>query len=179
MKLPAHAVVVVLLLVMGCSDRAGIQRSADDPFLQAPSHTAYNVKILFTDSNRTKAVLYGRQGRIDERTNTTTMTGSVVVDFYDRTGRAVEARLTADSVIVDDRSKNMTAYGAVHVVSEQRGITLTTTQLAWVQSTARVRTDSPVHIETKSESIDGTGFESNQDLSSYRLFEVRGVRRKS
>jgi LPS export ABC transporter protein LptC len=179
MRLPAYAVGVVLLVVIGCSDRAGIQRSADDPFLQAPSHTAYNVKILFTDSSRTKAVLYGRQGTIDERSNTTMITGAVVVDFYDRSGRAVEARLTADSVVVDDRSKNMTAYGAVRVVSEQRRVSLTTTQLDWVQSTSRVRTESPVHIETGTESIDGMGFESNQDLTSYRLFQVRGVRRKS
>jgi LPS export ABC transporter protein LptC len=179
MRFPAYAVIGILLLVMGCSDRAVIQRSADDPFLQAPSHTAYNVKILFTDSSRTKAVLYGRQGIINERTGTTTIVGSVVVDFYDRTGRAVEARLTADSVVVDDRTKNMTAYGAVRVVSEQRSVTLTTTQLDWVQSTSRVRTELPVHIETQTESIDGTGFESNQDLTSYRLFQVRGVRRKS
>lgn len=165
------------LALLGCTERSSIQRSADDPFLTAPAHLAYNVKVRFTDSNKTKAVLYARQGTIDDRTQTTTMTGNVVVDFFDRPGQSVEARLTADSVIVDDRSKNMTAFANVRVESQVRRVTLTTTSLMWVQTTARVRTEDPVHIETGSETIDGVGFESNQDLSSFSLFQVRGVRR--
>lgn len=176
MRLSLAAVLLVLILI-GCADRTGIQRSADDPFLTSPAHMAYNVKVQLTDSAATKAILQARLATIDERSQTTTMKGSVVVDFYDRGGSHVEARLTADSVVVNDRSKDMTAYSNVRVESQVRRITLTTTSLTWVHATSRVRTEDPVHIETGSETIDGVGFESNQDLSSYRLFQVRGVRR--
>ncbi|MFN4985698.1 MAG: LPS export ABC transporter periplasmic protein LptC [Ignavibacteria bacterium] len=168
-----------LLLLSSCSERPSIQRSADDPFLTVPSHVAYNVKIAITDSTRSKATLYARQGNIDERNQRTTMVGNVIVDFYEKSGVAVQARLTADSVVVNDITKDMTAHGNVRVESRTRQITLTTTLLTWVNATRRVQTEKPVHIETGSESIDGVGFESNQDLSSYRLFHVRGVRRKS
>ncbi len=171
------AAVLLALTLIGCTDRSGIQRSADDPFLTSPAHMAYNVKVQLTDSAATKAILQARLATIDERSQTTTMKGSVVVDFYDRGGSNVEARLTADSVVVNDRTKDMTAYGNVRVESQVRRITLTTSSLTWVHSTARVRTEDPVHIETGSETIDGVGLESNQDLSSYRLFQVRGVRR--
>lgn len=179
MRLTLLAACSFVLALVGCTDKSAIQRSADDPFLTVPSHLAYNVKIAFTDSTRTKAILYARQGSIDETQQRTTMVGNVVVDFFEKSGTSVEARLTADSVVVDDRSKDMTAYGSVRVDSRTRQVTLTTTMLTWVNATRRVRTEQPVHIETGSESIDGVGFESNQDLSSYRLFHVRGVRRKS
>lgn len=168
-----------MLAITSCSERPTIQRSADDPFLTQPSHVAYNVKIAFTDSARSKATLYARQGTIDERNQRTTMIGNVIVDFYEKTGVSIEARLTADSVVVNDITKDMTAHGNVRVESRTRQITLTTTQLTWVNTTRRIQTEQPVHIETGSESIDGIGFESDQDLSSYRLSHVRGVRRKS
>lgn len=171
------AVLLLTVMLVGCTDRAGIQRSADDQFLTSPAHMAYNVRVQLTDSAATKAVLQSRMATIDERAQTTTMKGSVVVDFYDRAGSSVEARLTADSVVVHDRTKDMTAYGNVRVESQVRRITLTTTSLMWVHATSRVRTEDAVHIETGSETIDGVGLESNQDLSSYRLFQVRGVRR--
>lgn len=174
---PSVAAVLLVLILIGCADRTGIQRSADDPFLTSPAHMAYNVKVQLTDSAATKAILQARLATIDERAQTTTMKGSVVVDFYDRGGSSVEARLTADSVVVHDRTKDMTAYGNVRVESQVRRITLTTTSLMWVHATSRVRTEDAVHIETGSETIDGVELESNQDLSSYRLFQVRGVRR--
>lgn len=173
------AAIGVMLALSSCSERPKIQRSADDPFLTLPSHVAYNVKIAFTDSTRSKATLYARQGNIDERNQRTTMIGNVIVDFYEKTGSSIEARLTADSVVVNDITKDMTAHGNVLIESRTRQITLTTMMLTWVNATRRVQTEKPVHIETGSESIDGVGFESNQDLSSYRLFHVRGVRRKS
>lgn len=176
---PYQLLLPFMMLVVGCSERSAIQRSADDPFLVTPAHIAYNVKIRFTDTNRTKAVLYARQGVINEQAQTTIARENVVVDFYNGAGSLVQARLTADSVVIDDRTRNMTAYGKVTVESKVRRITLTTSVLTWVQATARIRTDAAVHIETESETIDGLGMESNQDLSSFRLFQVRGVRHKT
>ncbi|MBM4178838.1 MAG: LPS export ABC transporter periplasmic protein LptC [Ignavibacteria bacterium] len=180
MRLAPYLVLVSLAVIaLGCTQKTAIQRSADDPFLVSPAHIAYNVKIRFTDTNRTKAVLYARQGIINEQSQTTIARGNVVVDFYNGAGNLVQARLTADSVVIDDRTRNMTAFGRVKVESKVRRVTLTTTALTWVQATARIRTDAAVHIETDSETIDGQGMESNQDLSSFRLFQVRGVRHKT
>lgn len=179
MRQGTYSILLGIVLLFGCVERTSIQRSADDPFLSMPGHLAYNVRVQFTDSNRIKAVLQGREGRIDEASNTTVVTGSVVVDFYNEAGTVPRARLTADSVVVNDRTKDMTAFGKVIVVSKTRDLTLTTSSLMWVNSSERVRTEAAVHIETGGETIDGIGMESNQDLSQYRLYQVRGVRRKS
>lgn len=170
---------VCMLSAFGCAEPPKIQRSADDPFLTAPAHQAFNVKVHFTDSSMTKAMLYARESVIDENRRATIMRGGVTVDLFTKDGSSVAARLTSDSLVVDDRSRDMTAYGNVKIDGKLRPLTMTTTKLTWVHSTARVQTIEPVHIETPSETIDGIGFESNQDLSFYRISQVRGIRRRT
>ena len=69
----------------------------------------------------------------------------------------------------------MLAFGSVVVVSDSTKTTLRTTQLMWMHAVQRVRSDQPVRIETPTEQIDGIGFESDQYLTDYRIFRVRGV----
>lgn len=170
--------VVIAWLTSACGERPDVTKVSDDPFVSAPSQMATNIVVTFSDSSYVKARLYASVGRILEEEKTTTMSGPVTVDFFDRDNRDPVARLTSDSCVIDDRTKNMVAIGRVVVTSLRRNITLQAPQLSWIQSTQRIRTDDEVRIETPQERIDGVGFESNQDLTSYRLARVRGVQRK-
>lgn len=165
------------VIVTACGERPSVTKVSEDPFVSAPSQMATNIVVTFTDSSFVKARLYASVGRILEQQQTT-MSGPVTVDFFDRDNQVPVARLTSDSCIIDDRTKNMTAVGSVVVRSLRRDLTLNTSRLSWVQATQRIRTEESVRIETPQERIDGIGFESNQDLSSYRLLQVRGVQRK-
>lgn len=167
-----------LLMLTACGERPAVTKVSDDPFLSAPSQMATNVVVTFSDSSHVKARLYASVGRILEQEQQTTMSGPVTVDFFDRQNTDPVARLTSDSCLIDDRTKNMTAIGSVVVTSLRRDLVLQTSKLSWVQSTQRIRSDEAVIIETPQERIDGVGFESNQDLTSYRLLRVRGVQRK-
>ncbi|HBB25851.1 MAG TPA: LPS export ABC transporter periplasmic protein LptC [Bacteroidetes bacterium] len=169
---------LVVLTVSGCGERPSGTKVAEDPFVSAPSQLATNVIVTFSDSSLVKARLYASAGRILEDQQKTTMSGPVTVDFFDRDNLDPVARLTADSCVVDDRTKNMVAIGNVVVNSLRRQLTLRTSQLSWIQSSQRIRSDDEVRIDTPQERIDGVGFESNQDLTSYRLSRVRGVQRK-
>lgn len=169
---------LVVLTVSGCGERPSGTKVAEDPFVSAPSQMATNVIVTFSDSSLVKARLYASAGRILEDQQKTTMSGPVTVDFFDRDNLDPVARLTADSCVVDDRTKNMVAIGNVIVNSLRRQLTLRTSQLSWIQSSQRIRSDDEVRIDTPQERIDGVGFESNQDLTSYRLSRVRGVQRK-
>lgn len=169
---------LMMLTISGCGDRPPGAKIGDDPFVSAPSQLATNVIVTFSDSSFVKARLYASAGRILEDQQKTTMSGPVTVDFFDRDNLDPVARLTADSCVVDDRTKNMVAIGNVVVNSLRQQLTLRTQQLSWVQSSQRIRSDEEVRIDTPQERIDGVGFESNQDLTSYRLSRVRGVQRK-
>ncbi|MFN4908470.1 MAG: LPS export ABC transporter periplasmic protein LptC [Bacteroidota bacterium] len=169
---------LVSLAVSGCGERPSGAKIADDPFVSAPSQIATNLIVTFSDSSFVKARLYASEGRVLEDQQQTTMSGPVTVDFFNRDNIDPVARLTADSCVVDDRTKNMVAIGNVVVNSLRRQLTLRTPQLSWIQSSQRIRSDDEVRIDTPQERIDGVGFESNQDLTSYRLSRVRGVQRK-
>lgn len=172
------AAVVIAALVSGCGQRPTGTTVSDDPFVSAPSQMATNIVVTFSDSTIVKARLYASVGRVFEQEAKTTMSGPVTVDFFDRDNQRPVARLTSDSCVVDDRTKNMTAIGNVRVVSLRRDVTLASSELSWIHSTQRIRTERAVRIETPQERINGVGFESNQDLSSYRLWRVSGVQRK-
>ncbi len=171
------AALTVLFTLCACTERHASSRVKDDPFLTAPAHLSYNVKVLFTDSSYTKAILYAGEARLFEDRQMTTLGKSVKVDFYSRTGEQRAAQLTSDSAIVDDRTRNMTAIGNVRVHSDSSRSTLTTQRLIWTNATQRIRSDDPVRIVTPTEVIEGVGFESDQFLTSYRIFKVKGVHR--
>lgn len=165
------------LLLVGCTERQGAKRVSEDPFVAAPTHTSYDVEVVFLDSSFTKAVLRADVGRMFEERQETTLSGRVRVTFYSRTGSGRAAVLTADSAVVDDRTRNMIAIGNVRVVSDSTRTTLTTSRLLWIHQTQRLRSDDKVVIVTPTETIEGSGFESDQYLKSYRISNVSGVHR--
>lgn len=165
---------MVAVALVACRDRTPIKRSDQDPFLKAPSHVSYGVTVKFTDSTRTKAVLRSAVGRIFDDRQETTLGDTVVVDFYSVTSGKRVARLTADSAIVDDRTKNMIAIGNVVVYSDSTRTTLSTPRLLWENSREMLSSTEDVKIVTPKETILGTGFESDQYLTSYRIYKVHG-----
>ncbi len=166
-----------VLSLQACRDRTPSSRVTEDPFLTAPTHTSYGLDILLTDSSFTKARVRAAEGRLYDDRQQTTLSGGVDVMFYDRNTGAVAARLRSDSAFIDDRTKNMTAIGHVVVRSDSTRTSLTTDRLMWIHATQRIRSEDPVRIVTPSETIDGVGFESDQLLTDYRIFKVKGVHR--
>ncbi len=170
--LPFVALAIVCLV--GCTDRTPIKKSDQDPFLTAPAHVSYGVTVKFTDSARTKAILRSSVARIFEDRQETTMSDTVIVDFYSVTSGKRVARLTADSAIVDDRTMNMIAIGNVVVYSDSSRTTLSTPRLLWENTREMLSSTEDVKIVTPKETILGTGFESNQYLTNYRIYKVHG-----
>ncbi len=166
---------LLLLVALGCREHSGASRVTNDPFLQTPTHVSYNVDIMLADSSFVRARVQADVARVREDRQQTELSGNVRVVFFQRLSKEVGATLTCDSVIIDDRSRDMTALGSVIVVSDSTQTTLRTSKLTWTHSVQRVRSDQPVRIESPTEKIDGVGFESDQYLTDYRIFRVRGI----
>ena len=58
------------------------------------------------------------------------------------------------------------------------GSTLTTNKLYWVNKTQRIKSEEFVHIITKTDDIQGYGFEADQNLKNYVIRKVRGEVKK-
>lgn len=163
-------------MVVACSQRNEQPRMADSTQAM-PTHVAYGITVHFTDSSATKAQLRGDVARIFEDRMETTLSGNVVVEFFSiRTGKRA-ATLRADSAWIDDRTKNMVAIGNVVVVADSTRTRLSTPRLFWDSASERVSSTDRVSIVSPRETIDGVGFESDQALSSYKIYNVRGVQR--
>jgi lipopolysaccharide assembly outer membrane protein LptD (OstA) len=68
----------------------------------------------------------------------------------------------------------MVAIGNVKVKSDDNK--LEAPKLFWNQKTKIIYTHTEVQITTPIEIINGIGFESNENLSNYRINKVKGVR---
>lgn len=169
--------IVVLAAASACQDPQQPQRRVRTGGDTPPAHISYDVHVVFTDSSHTRAVLSAAEARVLDDRQQTILRDTLTVEFFGRTtGRRV-ARLSADSAVIDDRTRNMTAYGDVRVWSDSSRTLLTTSILFWDHRRQLFSTTEFVSIVSPRETIQGVGLESDQFLTSYRMYRVQGEHR--
>lgn len=142
------------------------------PNAELPSQESWNSTITFSDSGRTKAILWS--GHISRFTQQryTLLADSIRVDFFDDDQKHTSL-LTAKRGRVNDATEDFVAYGNVVVVSDS-GTTLKTDSLFWNNSNRKIYTQAFVDIVSPTEHIMGQGMESDQNLKNYKIFRVSG-----
>lgn len=145
----------------------------------APDDESWHTTILFTDSVRMKARMTVGHARRYVNRMQTLLDSSVYVEFYDSKGE-INATLIADSARIDDRTKDMVAYGNVHVNSDNNLRTVDTDQLHWSNDRRMFFSDKRVKIVDRRDDrvIEGVGFESDDGLSNYKIFNASGQFRR-
>lgn len=152
-------------------------RKPSDMASRPPAHVSYNLRVVFSDSTHTRAVLQAAEARVFDDRQETILRDTVVVEFFSRSTGSRVARLSADSAVIDDRTKNMTAFGDVRIWSDSTRTLLETPRLFWDHARQRISSTAFVRISAPSETIQGTGFESDQYLTTYTLYRVQGEHR--
>lgn len=172
-----YLILIFWLFTVSCHQESNIpqQKLALESMQQIPTHKSWNFSMVFMDSSRTKTKLSAKLARVYEQRQETLLDTNVVVEFMNENSKRV-AMLTADSARVDDKTRNMFAYGKVKIVSDSTHTTMTTSLLMWNNQTQKLYTTEKVHIVSPSEIIDGTGMESDQYLKNYKIFKVSGIK---
>ena len=142
---------------------------------EIPIHTIWDFSMILMDSSATKATVNAANAVVNDKRQETILDSAVRVEFMNVVSQRVGV-LTADSAKIDDRTRNMFAYGAVKVVSDSTRTTLTTTMLMWNNEKQLLFTPEKIRIVTPTEVIDGTGLESDQYLKNYKIFRVSGIK---
>lgn len=166
---------VVCVLALAACEREQQGRFVKVDPEQIPAHVVDDPVIHFLDSSHTKAVLRAGQARVYEDRMETVLDSNVKVEFFSRTSGHRLSVLTADSAVVDDRTKDMTARGNVRVVADSSGTTLETPLLMWNNARQKLHSTEFVRIESPTEIIEGYGFESDQNLKNYKIYKVSGI----
>ncbi len=170
--------IVFLLAISACStddyDKKLVEQESDVLQGDIPNQVSRNVKVLFTDSNVTKAILYAGRARIYTEKKETVLDSGVHVDFIDRETGEKKSYLDADSAHIDDRTQNMIAVGNVFVKSDSQNATLKTEKLYWNNKTRKIHTDKYVVFDNPKEHFEGYGFEADENLENSTIYKVSG-----
>jgi len=137
-----------------------------------PQQESWNSHIVISDSGLVRAIIDAGYLRVFEGSQQTHMSEGVVVHFYDSEGKQTSV-LTSNEAIVDENSDNLEAIGNVLVVSND-STKLRTEHLYWDNKRTLVHTPEYVQIRSPKESLQGHGFESDQNLRNYKIFHVTG-----
>lgn len=177
MRVGFKTVMCHLLLLVACAEPVRPTRKSTVGSERPPAHISYDLRVVFSDSTHTRAVLQSAEARVYDDRQETILRDTITVEFFSRSTGARVARLSADSAVIDDRTKNMHAYGDVRIWSDSTRTLLETRTLFWDHARQRISTKDFVRITAPSETIQGVGFESDQYLTSYTLYRVQGERR--
>jgi LPS export ABC transporter protein LptC len=135
---------------------------------------SWDVDIMFYDSSKIKARLKAKRARVYQQKMETLFDKGLEVDFFSiQTGKR-NSRLTADSARIDDKTKNMVAFGNVIVISDSSNTKLETQLLHWDNKTQKFFSNEFVSITSPTEYIQGYGFESDANLTNYKILKVSG-----
>ncbi len=137
-----------------------------------PAQESWDAKIVFTDSGRVTGILHAGHISVFTQKRYTELDSMITVDFYDQQQRHTSV-LTALRGRVNDITHDFEAHGNVVVVSDS-GTTLRTEDLYWNNTSQKVHTQSFVDIVSPTEHLQGHGFESDQGLKRYTVFNVTG-----
>ncbi|MEJ2616476.1 MAG: LPS export ABC transporter periplasmic protein LptC [Ignavibacteriaceae bacterium] len=173
----AFILLTIAVIINSCSEEK-VKPSIDTSIrgTELPSQESWNATVFFTDSGKTKAVLKAGHLRVYETSKETLLDSNITVDFYDEEGQ-ISTVLTAKRGKVNDATNDLYAFDSVVVVSDS-GTTLKTDELMWRNKDRKIVSDKFVTILSPKEKIQGYGFESDQSLKNYVIYNITYVTRK-
>lgn len=171
-------IVLILSLIMvltNCSTKR-VKPSIDANLRieELPSQESWNSVVTFSDSGKTKAVLWaGHFQKYDDKRETL-LDQNIKVDFYNPQ-EIHTTTLTSKKGRVDETTNNLYAIDSVVVFSDS--ITIKTDEMMWRNKDKKIVSDKFVTVISPQEKIEGYGFESDQSLTNYVIYNITYVTR--
>ena len=168
-------VVMLLLFSASCSDeKEEVVNVAFDPE-KTYTMKATDVSSLISDSGITRYRLKAKEWLIYGKAKEPHwyFPGGIYVEKFDTLFRT-EASIEADTAYYFDKKGLWELIGNVQVKSLE-GERFETEQLFWDQKKELVYSDKYMRIEQEDKIITGIGFESNQNMTRYKIFNSQGI----
>jgi LPS export ABC transporter protein LptC len=164
-----------MLVLSGCEEKVkpSVLQNIDSQSI--PQQESWNSTVVISDSGRVKAVIEAGYIRVFDTPRQTFLSEGVVVHFFSEEGEETSV-LTSREAKVDDVTNNLEAFGEVVVTSSDSAV-LKTDHLFYDNAKQLIHTPDEVWITSPKETIQGKGFEAQQSLRNYRIFQVSGEAR--
>ena len=162
----------VLLFLMSCHD---YDFSASKQLEQQYDNELWSPKIFISHGSY-NAVEAIADRLVKNNGKDAILTGNVQADFFNEKGEHIST-LYSDTISINENNNDLAAFGKVKVVSDS-GYVLETNHIIWDnQYRMIISNDSILFTTTNKDSMRGIGFESDIDLSQWKIFKPQGVAR--
>jgi LPS export ABC transporter protein LptC len=163
--------IIIWLFIYGCKKEKveptiNVQLTAE----QIPDQESWNATIFCTDSGRTRAILNAGHLKVFSKKKETLLDSNIRVDFYNNE-EIHTTTLTAIKGRVDEKTNNLYAIDSVVAVNDS-GIVITSDEMIWRNKDRKIVSDKYVTIVSPKEKIEGYGFESDQNLRNYIIYNI-------
>jgi len=163
--------IILLLSLISCTGK-DVKPKVDSSFIveELPAQESWNSTVFFTDSGKTAAILYTGHLQLFNIRKETILEDGVKVEFFN----SLEMRtttLTSKRGRVDERTNDLYAIDSVVAVNDS-GIVVRTDELKWRNRDQKIVSDKYVTIDSPDEHIEGYGFESDQHLRNYVIYNI-------
>ena len=168
-------VVMLLLLSVSCKkDRSEVVEVAFDPE-KTYTMRSTEVRTLVSDSGITRYRLNAKEWLIFDKAKEPYwfFPAGVYVEKFDSLFQT-EASIKADTAFYYEKKGLWELIGNVEIESLE-GERFETSLLFWDQKEEKVFSDKYIRIEQEDKIITGIGFESNQDMTNYKIFNSQGI----
>lgn len=167
---------LIILIITACKTerlKPPIDYSFKDENI--PIQESWNSRVIFSDSGKIKAILNAGHIQVFPQRNETLLDDGLKVDFFDM-NEVKTTTLTSKRGRVDDLTSDLYAIDSVVVFSDS--VTIFTELIKWENDERKIVSDKFVTILSPTEKIQGYGFESDQSLKNYVIFNITYVTRR-
>lgn len=145
-----------------------------DPAIQ-PMQTIEGAEMIFSDSGILQMKLWGKEMQtFNGSEKTQIFPKGVKVIFYEN-GRKISGEVTADYAKNFTDKKLLQATGHVVIKNFEKNETTYTEELFWNQEKRTIYSNKYVKQVSPTGTMEGTGFDSDDQMESFRLRNPRGV----
>ena len=168
-------VVVMLLLLSSCGGKQKAMGEAITERDSLPVMTTLGVTTLISDSGITRYKIITEEWEIYDKKNPPywAFEKGVYLEKFDSLFH-IDASIKADTAYYYEKKKLWELRSNVHIRS-QRGDKFDTDLLFWDEKQERVYSDKFIRIEQEDKIITGYGFESNQQMTEYQIYNNTGI----
>ena len=163
--------IILLLILVSCTGK-DVKPKVDSSFIveELPAQESWNSTVFFTDSGKTAAILYTGHLLLFNVRKETILDDGVKVEFFNSL-EIKTTTLTSKRGRVDERTNDLYAIDSVIAVNDS-GIVVKTDELKWRNRDKKIVSDKYVTIDSPDEHIEGYGFESDQHLRNYVIYNI-------
>ncbi len=169
------AAFVALVVAGGCREEHKLDVASRINPRKMATMTTRNISTLISDSGIVQYKIVAPLWQVWEEADTPywSFPDGIYLQKYDPYFQVI-ATVAADSAKFFKNLKLWRLDGRVELTQVPQGL-FQTEQLFWDQRRGVLYSDSFIHIETQTHVLEGMGFESDEQLRSYRVIDPQGI----